>query len=85
MKQFFAILLPFIFSFTSTHPVYLDTLGYYLGDKASSQYSGLTQIDKNNVHQLKVAWTYSSNDKDPDNRSQIQCNPLIVDGILYGT
>lgn len=57
----------------------------YLGDKTSSQYSNLDQINKENVTDLKIAWTYTSNDKDENNRSQIQCNPLIKDGILYGT
>jgi len=57
----------------------------YLGDKSSSQYSGLDEINTDNVKNLKQAWVYSSNDKDPNNRSQIQCNPLVVDGILYGT
>jgi quinoprotein glucose dehydrogenase len=32
-----------------------------------------------------VAWTYHSGDARDDNFSQIQCNPLIIDGILYGT
>lgn len=58
---------------------------HYLGDRATTQYSALTQIDTTNVSQLEVAWTYASGDRDTLDRSQIQCNPLIVDGILYGT
>ena len=57
----------------------------YLGDKASSQYSALQQITPENVAGLKVAWTYRSGGADANNRSQIQCNPLIVGGVLYGT
>ena len=57
----------------------------YLGDSFSSQYSNLKEINKSNVSDLQIAWTYSSNDKDEKNRSQIQCNPLVIDGILYGT
>ncbi len=57
----------------------------YLGDKASSQYSELTQITPDNVNQLKIDWIFNSGDAAEDNRSQIQCNPLIIDGILYGT
>ncbi len=57
----------------------------YLGDKSSSQYSTLSQVTPDNVSELTVAWTYSSNDKSPNGRSQIQCNPLVIDGILYGT
>ena len=57
----------------------------YLGDKARSHYSPLKQINAKNVNQLKVAWTYQSGGERPDGRSQIQCSPIIVDGVLYGT
>lgn len=57
----------------------------YLGDKASSHYSELKQINKRNVRQLEKAWEYRSGDARKDNRSQIQCNPIIVDGVLYAT
>lgn len=55
----------------------------YLGDAHSSQYSTLDQIDRENVSTLELAWTYRT--KDATDRSQIQCNPLIIDGVLYGT
>lgn len=58
---------------------------YYLGDANSSQYADLDQINKDNVTGLQVAWHYQTGDNDPENRSQIQCNPLIIDGILYGS
>lgn len=57
----------------------------YLGDKSSSQYSSLTQINPSNVDRLSVSWTFKSGDADPKNRSQIQCNPLIIKGVLYGS
>jgi quinoprotein glucose dehydrogenase len=57
----------------------------YLGDNARSHYSPLTQINTTNVAQLEVAWTYRSGGARPDGRSQIQCNPLVIDGVLYGT
>ncbi|MBS1507672.1 MAG: PQQ-binding-like beta-propeller repeat protein [Bacteroidetes bacterium] len=57
----------------------------YAGTKDGNRYSSLDQITLKNVSQLKEAWTFSSNDKDPDNRSQNQCNPIIINGILYGT
>jgi quinoprotein glucose dehydrogenase len=47
-----------------------------------ARYSSNDQVNDGNVSQLQVAWTYSSNDKDTGNRSQIQCNPIVVDGIL---
>ncbi len=56
-----------------------------LGDAGQSHYSRLTQIHTGNVGRLEVAWVYRSGDASPQNRSQIQCNPVIVRGILYAT
>ena len=55
----------------------------YEGDFASSQYSRLDQINLQNVKKLKVAWIYHTGDK--NTQSQIQCNPLVIDGVLYGS
>ncbi len=55
------------------------------GNPSGNKYSSLTQIDTSNVQQLKVAWTYHTGDVDTGAHSQIQCNPIIVNGILYGT
>ncbi|WP_162053220.1 outer membrane protein assembly factor BamB family protein [Pontibacter pamirensis] len=57
----------------------------YAGSKAGNRYSSNEQITPENVDQLEIAWRYSTGDKDPENHSQIQCNPIIVDGLLYGT
>jgi len=57
----------------------------YLGDKGSSHYSALAQITPENVAKLQPAWTFRAGGADPQNRSQIQCNPLVIDGVLYGT
>ena len=57
----------------------------YLGDSASSQFSSLDQIDRSNVQKLEVAWIYSSGGLREGQNTQIQCNPLIVDGVLYGS
>lgn len=50
----------------------------YLGGPGSEQYSSLTQINKSNVKQLEVVWTYPSREK-----SNYLFNPLIVDGTMY--
>jgi quinoprotein glucose dehydrogenase len=50
----------------------------YLGDKGRSLYSPLAQINRSNVAQLKVAWTYDTGDK-----GEYQANNLIVAGVLY--
>ena len=54
----------------------------YGGNKANNHYSSLAQIDTNNVLSLKKAWEYHNGDG--DDKSQIQTNPLIIDGVLYG-
>lgn len=55
----------------------------YLGDIHSTQYSSLSQIHRGNVDQLQVAWSWSSGDL-IEGRTELQTNPLIIDGVLYG-
>ncbi|MEP7144153.1 MAG: PQQ-binding-like beta-propeller repeat protein, partial [Ferruginibacter sp.] len=57
----------------------------YKGSDESIHYSSLTQVDTANVKQLQIAWEYHTGDADTVNHSQMQCNPIIVDGLLYGT
>lgn len=47
------------------------------------RYSPLTQITKDNVSQLEVAWIYDS--QDAFQGSEMQSNPIVVDGALYAT
>ena len=56
-----------------------DDWAEYLGGSDRNHYSTLTQINVTNVDQLKVAWEYNL----PDS-GQMQVNPLIVKGVLYG-
>lgn len=51
----------------------------YLGGPDRNHYSRLKQINASNVKQLKAAWEYHTLDS-----GQIQCNPIIINGILYG-
>jgi len=57
---------------------------HYLGDERRSHYSPLAQIHRANVDQLEVAWTYDTGPLEAS-LSQIQCNPIVVNGVLYGT
>ena len=54
----------------------------YGGNKAANHYSKLTQIDTNNVADLTTAWEYHTGDAEAG--TQIQVNPIIINGILYG-
>src|SRR6185436_17927408 len=58
-------------------PANIDWPAYH-GDKGRSLYSPLGQINRSNVAQLKVAWTYDTGDK-----GEYQANNLIVAGVLY--
>ena len=53
------------------------------GGQNNIRYSPLTQIDRANVKQLEVAWTYNSGDMFIG--SEMQSNPIMVDGTLYAT
>ncbi|HRG09681.1 MAG TPA: pyrroloquinoline quinone-dependent dehydrogenase, partial [Cyclobacteriaceae bacterium] len=68
----------------TTPPREYKSWNAYNGSSEAIKYSSLAQIDTTNVTQLQVAWTYRTGDADTVNGSQIQCNPIIVDGILYG-
>lgn len=56
---------------------------HYGGPEDGSRYSSLAQITKENVSQLEVAWTYHTGDA--TERSQIQCQPIVINGLLYGS
>ncbi len=53
------------------------------GGPDNVKYSPLTQIDRTNVGQLRVAWRYDSGDQFEG--SEMQCNPIVVNGLLYAT
>jgi glucose dehydrogenase len=50
----------------------------YLGGPDSAQYSSLKQINKSNVKQLEVAWTYSTGE-----RGTYVFDPIVIDGVMY--
>jgi len=60
---------------------------FYGGDAGGSRYSLLTQIDKNNVAQLKIAWEYHTGDvsdgSDGRRKSEFEATPIVADGTMY--
>ena len=54
-----------------------------VGGAGNIHYSALDQINRSNVQQLKVAWRFDSHDEYES--SEMQCNPIIVDGVMYAT
>ena len=55
----------------------------YGGNAENTHFSPLRQVNRNNVKQLQVAWTYDT--KDSFDGSELQCNPIIVGDTLYAT
>ncbi len=55
----------------------------YAGNPAGTRYSALTQINRTNAAKLQVAWTYNTGDEFAG--SEMQCNPIMIDGVLYVT
>lgn len=57
----------------------------YHGGPDRNHYTTLTQVDLTNVKHLVKVWEYASGGVDTiSNQTQMQCNPIIVDGVLYG-
>lgn len=67
----------------------VDSWTYYGHDAGGMRYSPLTQIHRENVTTLKVAWTFHTGDLSEANgrrkRSGFETTPLLLDGTLYLT
>src|SRR5215470_14250467 len=61
----------------------------YGRDAGGSRYSPLAQINRGNVGQLKIAWTYRTGAMDVKaasaKRAAFEATPILVDGSLYLT
>lgn len=57
----------------------------YGRDAFGSRFSPLTQITRENVSRLEVAWTYRTGEMDAQTRQppKLEATPLMVDGTLY--
>src|SRR5688572_20531675 len=85
MKFICLILVFFLFLSCSQREKKYNTWENYGGNKENNHYSSLTEIDTNNVSQLQPAWIFNTGDADTAKNSQIQCNPIVVDSIIYFT
>ncbi len=59
------------------------TWGVFGGGPDNIHYSSLSQINRENVHSLQVAWRFDSGDQHPG--SEMECNPIVVDDVLFAT
>src|SRR5690348_6632546 len=55
----------------------------YGGNSDHTHYSTIDQISPKNVSKLQVAWTYETHDEFKG--SEMQANPIVIDGVLYAT
>lgn len=57
----------------------------YRGDLSGTGYSGLTQIDANNVDQLEVSWRYSLRNDAGENSAEpnSQATPIVTNGMMF--
>ncbi|MEJ7737984.1 MAG: PQQ-binding-like beta-propeller repeat protein [Chitinophagaceae bacterium] len=64
---------------------------FYGGNSNGNRYSELKQIHAGNVKELAVAWTYDARESPapgsppPKRGKSIQCQPIVVRGVMYGT
>ena len=84
IRVFFWILISVLLVSSTEKTINSDWTSYNGGDDCN-HFSKLTEINTSNVSQLKLAWKYASGGADTSkNTTQIQCNPLIIKGIIYG-
>ena len=57
----------------------------YGGDLASTRYSPLDQITKENFNKLEVAWRFKTDALGPRPEFNFEGTPLMIDGIVYST
>ena len=52
---------------------------HYGGTQAAWRYSGLSQINRGNVQNLRAEWAFQTGDVD----GGLQATPIVVDGVMY--
>jgi quinoprotein glucose dehydrogenase len=57
----------------------------YGGDEASTRYSPLDQINRDNIKNMRVAWTWKSDSLVTNPQSGSETTPIMVNGVLYFT
>jgi quinoprotein glucose dehydrogenase len=54
-------------------------------DSGCMRYSELSQINRDNVAQLKPAWTYHTRELKGRTGKTIECTPIVIDGVMFVT
>ena len=58
---------------------------HYAGDLASTRYSPLDQIDRDNFNELELVWRMKTDNFGPRPEYNFEGTPLMVDGVVYTT
>ena len=87
MKTVFLLVISITLFNSCSNSVSDDYSGWanYGGTKDANRYSSIDQINLENVTGLEEAWVFNTGDKDTANRSEMQCNPIVIDQTLYVT
>src|SRR3972149_1645760 len=64
----------------STDKTNPDDWAFYGRDYTNQRYSPLTEINADNVKNLKIAWSYHTG-----RTGSFQASPIVIDGIMYIT
>lgn len=86
MKIYFGLIIICCFGLINCQTQ--DSIDYsqwtsYGGTKDGARYSTLDQVNVSNVATLTKAWEYNTGDG--TEKSQIQCQPIVIDGVLFAT
>jgi quinoprotein glucose dehydrogenase len=70
-----------------TAPAWAQEWPAYGNDGGGSRYSPIAQINRSNVAQLQVAWTYHTHALEPETalnrKAAFEATPIMVNGMLY--
>ena len=58
---------------------------YYGADQGAARFAPLSQINRDNVSELGIAWTHHTGDARDRPQTTIECTPICLDGVLYLT
>jgi quinoprotein glucose dehydrogenase len=72
---FLTLLLAPLLAFPQEH----SDWAFYGGSASGNHYSSLAQINRENVKNLQVAWTFDTGEE-----GGLETSPIIIDGVLYG-
>jgi quinoprotein glucose dehydrogenase len=79
-----ACLLPLARPAAAQSPLTADWPGVG-NDPGCMRYSALEQIHRDNVKQLRPAWTYHTGELEGRQGRTIECTPIVIDGVMYIT